>query len=134
MKNLPPYFDKLLSKVEKISEDSLDSIYCPIPDKRGFPLVWICSRNKLIQVGESNCQFYTYPPLESFWQKWPDQLCQFVPLCLPPQKDCYKVSPSYFTTIQTFLRFFSIFQDILTKCKVSPSYFTTYQTFLRFFL
>ena len=37
---------------------------------------------------------------------WPDQLCQFVPLCLPPQKDCYKVSPSYFATIQTFLRFF----------------------------
>ena len=33
---------------------------------------------------------------------WPDQLCQFVPLCLPPQKDCYKVSPSYFATIQTF--------------------------------
>ena len=42
--------------------------YCPIPDKRGFPLVWICSRNKLIQVGESNCQFYPYPPLWSFWQ------------------------------------------------------------------
>ena len=62
---------------------------------------------------------------------WPDQLCQFVPLCLPPQKDCYKVSPSYFTTIQTFLRFF--FQDILTKCKVSPSYLTTNQNFLRFF-
>ena len=40
---------------------------------------------------------------------WPDQLCQFVPLCLPPQKDCYKVSPSYFTTIQTFFKiFFSI--------------------------
>ena len=46
---------------------------------------------------------------------WLGQLCEFVPLCLPPQKDCYKVSPSYFTTIQTFLRLFSIFQDILTK-------------------
>ena len=43
-------------------------VYWRNPDERGFPLVCICSRNKLTQVGESNCQFYTYPPLESFWQ------------------------------------------------------------------
>ena len=33
--------------------------------------------------------------------------------------------------IQTFLRFF--FQDILTKCKVSPSYLSINQNFLRLF-
>ena len=42
--------------------------YCPIFDSRGYPVVWLCSRNKLTQVGKSNCQFYTYPPLWSFWQ------------------------------------------------------------------
>ena len=79
--------------------------YCPPIDKRVYPVVWICSRNKLVQVGKSNCQFKAYLLLFFFWQFGLTSCVNLFPCVfadLPPQKDCYKVSPSYFTTYQTF--------------------------------
>ena len=78
-------------------------LYWRIPDKRGFPLVSVCSRNKLIQVGRSNCQFYTYPPLLFFWQFGLTSCVNLFPHVCHLKKTVTKFNLHAY---QIFLRFF----------------------------